>query len=382
MRRTFLLALGVALLSGAFVLGFVLAGSPHRSSGTLAPSAVDEVRAELAARYYRPVSSDVLQKASIRSMLAALNDPYTSYLSPPAYMLLRQETAASYSGIGVSVLPGSGGLLVVATQPGPARAAGIRTGDLITTIDGHRTAQLGLAHALTRIMGGPLGSPVSLRVAREGRSLGYIVHRERLRAPTVRGRLLSLDGRRYGYVHMSAFRAGVAQVLETEIRRLERSGAGGLVLDLRENPGGLLEQAVSVASLFLQKGTVVSLEGAHQPREVYSVSGGAFAPRLPLAVLIDRYSASSAEILAAALRDHRRATLVGEHTYGKAVVQSIDPLRNGAALELTTASYFTPAGIDISRIGVRPDVRVADNPKTAIDEVVAAGVATLAAKQS
>jgi carboxyl-terminal processing protease len=382
MRRTLVLGLGVALLSGAFVLGFLLAGSPQRQSGSVAPSAVDQVRAELAARYYRQVPSSVLHQASIHSMLAALNDPYTSYLSRPAYMLLRQETAASYSGIGVSVLPGSGGLLVVSTQPGPARTAGIRTGDVITTIDGHRAAQLGLAHALTRIMGGPLGAPVRLRVARDGRSLGYIVNRERLRAPTVSGRLLSADGRRYGYVHMSAFRAGVAQVLETEIRRLERSGAGGLVLDLRENPGGLLEQAVSVASLFLKHGTVVSLEGAHQPREVYSVSGGAFAPRLPIAVLINRYSASSAEILAAALRDHRRATLVGQRTYGKAVVQTIDPLGNGAALELTTASYFTPAGTDISRSGVRPDVRVVDNPKTPIDEVVAAGVATLAAKQS
>jgi carboxyl-terminal processing protease len=381
MRRTFVLGLGVALLSGAFALGFVLAASPHPTNGSVVSSAIDEVRAELAARYYRPVPTSVLKQASIHSMLAALGDPYTSYLSAPAYTMLRQETAASYSGIGVSLLPSTDGLLVAATQPGPARAAGIRSGDVIKRIDGYPTARLGLSHALTRIVG-PLGSAVRLQVVRGGRSIGYVVHRRRVSAPTISGRLLSADGRRYGYIRMSAFRAGVAQVLETEVRRLERSGAGGLVLDLRDNPGGLLEQAVNVASLFLQKGTVVSLEGAHQPREVYSVTGGAFAPRLPMAVLIDRYSASSAEILAAALRDNRRATLVGEHTYGKAVVQTIDPLRNGAALELTTASYFTPAGTDISRTGVRPDVRVADDPATPIDEVVAAGVAALAAKQS
>src|SRR5262245_66224914 len=141
MRRTFVLGLGVALLSGAFALGFLLAGSPHRASGTVAPSAVDEVRAELAARYYRPVSSAVLREASIRTMLAKLNDPYTSYLSPPAYTLLRQETAASYSGIGVSVLPSTDGLPVADTQPGPARTAGIQAGDVRTNIEGTGNAQ-------------------------------------------------------------------------------------------------------------------------------------------------------------------------------------------------------------------------------------------------
>ena len=149
------------------------------------------------------------------------------------------------------------------------------------------------------------------------------------------------------------------------------------MLDLRENPGGLIEQAVAVSSLFLDRGVVVSLLGRHEPHEVYRAVGGT-ATHLPVVVLVDRYSASSSEIVAAALRDHHRATLVGERTFGKALVQSIDPLDNGAALELTIARYYTPSGEDISNVGVVPQIHAVDDPRTSSDDALATALRVLA----
>jgi carboxyl-terminal processing protease len=166
-------------------------------------------------------------------------------------------------------------------------------------------------------------------------------------------------------------------VLGRELRLLAREGAQGFVLDLRENPGGLLDQAVAVSSLFLDRGVVVSVVGAHDPRQVFRAVPGV-ATRLPVVVLVDRYSASSAEIVAAALRDNRRATVVGERTFGKALVQTVDPLDNGAALELTVARYFTPSGKDISNVGVRPQIHAVDDPRTPTDEALGAALRVLA----
>jgi carboxyl-terminal processing protease len=161
------------------------------------------------------------------------------------------------------------------------------------------------------------------------------------------------------------------------VARLERQGAAGIVLDLRQNPGGLLVQAVRVASLFLHRGVIVSLQGLHQPPQVLSAIPGR-TTRLPLAVVVDRFTASSAEIVAAALRDHRRATIVGERTFGKALVQAVDPLGHGAALELTVAHYSTPAGDDISGVGLAPQIRAVDDPRTRTDEALVTALHVLA----
>lgn len=378
-RALLLLALG-GLLGGAFALGFYL---PERGAQPAAhvPSVVDAVRNELAARYYRPIPEDVLRLNSVRSMLAALGDPYTEYLDRPAYQLLQRQTAGVYTGIGVTLLPAPAGLLVVATQPGPGRRAGIRVGDMIVRIGNVPAARLGLAGALSRIAG-PRGSSIALRVRRGGRRLDFTVRRASVVAPAVSARLLSFGGRSYGYVRLALFRDGTARRVRGDVAGLLRRGADGVVLDLREDPGGFVDEAVGVASIFLRRGVVVALEGIHHPREVYEVHGRATAPRIPLTVLVDRYTASSAEIVAAALRDNRRATLIGEHTFGKAVVQSIDPLSDGGALALTTARYFTPGGADISRRGVRPDVKVVDDPRTPMDDVLTTALATLASARS
>jgi carboxyl-terminal processing protease len=341
-----------------------------------APRVVDQVRLALASRYYRPVPDQVLQLHSVSKIISALGDPYTTYLAPDAYRLVRQETSSAYGGIAVGVLPSPRGLVVASLRDGPARRAGVRVGDTIVRIDDVATSSLSPAAAMARILGRP-GAPVRLQLVRGGERIDVRVRRERIEAPTVGARLMSFAGRRWGDVQLSSFRAGAAIVLRRELRSLERQGAAGLVLDLRDNPGGLLRQAVAVSSLFLDKGVVVSLTGAHQPRRVLHVLPG-FATRLPVVVLVDRYTASSAEIVAAALRDNHRATVVGERTFGKALVQMVDRLDNGAALELTIAQYRTPSGQDLSGSGLTPQIAAVDDTRTKQDEALGVALRVLA----
>jgi carboxyl-terminal processing protease len=380
MRRAVLLPGLALLLTAAFAVGYVISGRNTPPPRTPAVDVVDAVRAELAARYYRPVPEKVLRLRSVESILGALGDPYTEYLDQPQYRLLQRRLAGTYTGIGATLLPSSDGFLVVSTQPGPAQEAGIRAGDEILRIGAAQARGLGLEGALTRISG-PRGTVVRLVFERRNRVLRVSVKRAPVQAVNVTGRVVASRGTPYGYIRIESFASGTVHALSVQVRQLQRLHVGGLVLDLRGNPGGLLGEAVRTASLFLRRGIVVSIEGAHQPRDTYSVSGRPVAPRLPLVVLVDRYSASSAEVLAAALHDNRRARVVGENTYGKAVVQSIDPLANGGALALTTARYYTPAGADISSVGVRPDVRVRESASRA-DAALAAGLASLGAATS
>lgn len=343
-------------VAGAFAVGYRAA----EHAPVAAPGVVDEVRSALAARYYRPVPERVLRLTSVDQMIAALGDPYTTYLAPTDYRLVEHETASAYGGIGVSLLPSSRGLVVVSLRD-PARIAGVRLGDTIVRVGGASVTALGASRAAARILG-PAGSTVRLGIVRHGRRLVVRVRRSLVRAPVVEARLLSFAGRRWGDVRLSAFRAGAVVVLRREVRRLRREGAAGFVLDLRDNPGGLLAQAVDVASLFVGSGVVATLDGFHQPREVLEAVPHLVVTKLPLVVLVDRYTASSAEVVASALRDHGRATIVGERTYGKGVVQAVDPLPNGAALELTIARWSGANGEDVGGVGLAPQVQAPVDP--------------------
>ena len=368
--------MGLAL-GGAFVVGLGATSSGSRAtSPVVAPGVVDEVRSALAARYYRQVPDSVLRLSSVRQIISALGDPYTEYLGPLQYRLLQQETEQRYSGIGASVEPTPQGLVVIQVGAGPARRAGIEPGDTIVRVGGVALRSLCVARAASRILGRP-GSRVRLQLTRAGQRFDVQVRRALVEAPNVASRLVSYAGGRFGVVRLSEFRSGSARLLRREIGRLEQAGATGLVLDLRQNPGGLLAQAVKVASLFVHRGVIVSLQGLHQPQEVLRAIPERTV-RLPLAVLVDRFTASSAEVVAAALRDHRRATVVGERTFGKALVQAVDPLGHGAALELTVAHYSTPAGDDLSEIGLVPQIPAVDDPRTRTDEALVTALHVLA----
>jgi carboxyl-terminal processing protease len=374
-RRSLILAAVGLVIGGAFALGYH-ASAGDRVATPVAASAVDQVRSALAERYYRPVPESVLRLDSVRQIISALDDPYTAYLGPQAYKLVRQQTATSYNGIGVGLLPTPQGFRVVSLRDGPALRAGLHVDDVITRIGGVAAADLDLSSAMAHILGRP-GTLVQLQLARGSQRIDVDVKRERIDAPAVKARLISFAGRRWGDVQLTSFSVGVSVVLHRQIVALERQHVAGLVLDLRENRGGLLSQAVGVTSNFIDHGVVVSLFGAHQPHQVLHAVPG-LATKLPLVVLVDGYTASSAEIVAGALRDNDRATLAGQRTYGKALVQQVDPLDNGAALELTIARYLTPSGQDISGVGIRPEVHAVDNPKTRRDEALALALRVLA----
>ena len=390
MKRAGAALLVLLLLTGAVALGLFLSRSPRppppqvaadrKAKPEPAPPVIDtvldEVRRELSRSYYRPVGATILGRQSVAGVIEALGDPHTEYLTPEEYASLRRHTARSYSGIGLTVGPANEGLIVTSALEGPARDAGIRTGDVIVSIDGSRTRKLSFRRALALIKGRE-GTVVRLTVQRADEGvIHFTVVRQEVPVLALRSRLIKVRKTKIGYVRLLSFPESAAERVDRAAELLVDRGAEGLILDLRDNPGGLLSQAVGAAGLFLDEGVVCTIEGEHQDRRVYEVRGSADFPRLPLVVLVNGGSASAAEILAAALSDHGRISLVGDRTYGKASVQSVKELPSGGALKLTTATYRTPAGRDIANRGVEPDFAGSDDPLTRPDEgVIAAELA-------
>ncbi|MEX0816667.1 MAG: S41 family peptidase [Gaiellales bacterium] len=390
MRRAGGIAGVAVLLAGAFFLGLFLtrtqapesatvtAASPPRAAASdLEPPLIDEVRRELADSYYRSVSPKVLAAPTIDGVLEALGDSNTDYLTAPEYDSLQNRTAKSYLGVGLTVEPARAGLLVTSALNGPARQAGIRSGDVIVRIDGRQAGTLSFEQSLAFIKG-EKGTFVRLTIRRPNKIVKHFtVMRQEIAVPSLRTRLFTYRGTKLAHARLLGFREDTSRRLREATERLVARGASGLVLDLRDNPGGLLAQAVRTVSIFLKKGVVCTTGGLHQEQVVYEVSGRAAHPKLPLVILVNGASASAAEIVAAAFQDHERAVVVGRQTFGKASVQSIKPFWNGSALKLTTATYLTPSGVDLSERGVRPQVRASDRPLTRRDEALHAAAQAL-----
>jgi carboxyl-terminal processing protease len=336
----------LALLFVAVALG---------SAATPPAPLLEQVRDTLVSRYYRPVPPSILGQPTVDELLAALKDPYTEYLAPADARALRLREQGRYSGIGATVTARARGLVVTSVPPGPARIAGIRPGDVIVTIGGVPTAELSPGEAVSRIVGAR-GTAVTLGIRRHDRVLSVRIVRADVVVPSVRTALVVRYGRKIGVLRVRLFAAGTAARLRDAALELQARGVTGYVLDLRSNPGGLLDEAVGVASLFLEGEVVTTISGAHEPARVLRADGEATLPRLPVVVLVNRYSASSSEVVAAALQENHRAYVVGEPTFGKALVQDVEPLEGGGALKLTVARYLTPRGRDISGAGVIPDV--------------------------
>jgi carboxyl-terminal processing protease len=377
-RRAAGIALVILLLAAAFVVGFfitrdsALSASTGSSSPAQRPQRVlDEVRDALARSYYRPVPREVLQKQTIEGVLRELGDPNTDFLTAVEYDSLKSRTARSYSGVGLTVEPSRAGLVVTSALNGPARKAGVRRGDIIVRIDGRPAGRLTFDQALNLIKG-EQGTVVHLTLRRQGERRQITVVRQEITLASLRARLVRFHGTKLGVIRLLSFPDATSERIGEATRSLVRRGAKGIVLDLRDNPGGLLTQAVRTVSIFLDEGVVCTIAGLHQDETTYEVSGDATYPNLPLVVAVNHGSASASEIVAAALQDHERAIVIGHRTYGKASVQSIRPLSHGAALKLTTAMYRTPAGRDLTGLGVHPKIRVDDDPLTHVDEVLRA----------
>jgi carboxyl-terminal processing protease len=289
--------------------------------------------------------------------------------------------------VGIDVVPDPRGLRIVDVFPhSPAAVAGLAHGDLIIRVGS--TPLFGRSSAFaSRLIRGRPGTHVVLTVVSHKRTHAITVTRANLVVPVASESIVTYHGIKVGNLGLTAFTDGAGNELRGDVNRALRSGARALILDLRENGGGLLQEAVNVASIFIPDGTIVSTDGRSQPRQVYLARGGAISTSIPVVVLVDRDTASSAEIVTAALQDRGRAKIVGTHTYGKGVFQEIMPLPNGGALDLTVGEYFTPRGRNLGGGGVRqgagvtPNVYAVDNPAapgdhalTVAERIVTAGL--------
>ena len=309
--------------------------------------------------YVQEVDDEELVEGAISGMLRTL-DPHSSYLDPDAYKELQVETKGSFGGIGIEITIRDGFLTVVSPLEGtPAYELGIQAGDQILRVDGEPTKEMTLMEAVKK-MRGPKGTNVVLTIMREEftKPQDFVITRATIAIRSVRSKTLEPG---YGYIRLSQFQSSTARDLRKEIAKLEKENKPlkGLILDLRNNPGGLLDQAVKVSDEFLNEGLIVYTGGRLKSQDMRFEAHMNTKPHTyPIVVLVNEGSASAAEIVAGALQDHKRAVVVGVKTFGKGSVQTVMPLRNGAALRLTTAIYYTPSGRSIQAKGIEPDIVV------------------------
>ncbi len=310
--------------------------------------------------YVEPVDDAQLMQAAIRGLLSNL-DPHSQYLEPRELQQWDEDTSGIYGGLGVEVLMVDGFLRVIAPiDDSPATRAGVKAGDIILAIDGVEVQSNDL-NAVDKLRGA-VGSSVTLTLDRDGENAPITVRlmREVIHTRSVRARLLQPG---YGYVRISQFQETSPRDLREQLRKLHsaKKPLRGLVLDLRNNPGGVLNAAVEVVDAFLEDGLIVTTRGRIEEAKLsLSASAGDLIDGAPMVVLVDEGSASASEIVAGALQDHHRAVIMGKRTFGKGSVQNILPLESGGAIKLTTARYFTPAGHSIQAQGIVPDIELAD----------------------
>ncbi len=310
--------------------------------------------------YVEAPDDQELLYGAIKGMMQSL-DPHTVFMPPANYKELQSDTQGRFGGVGIEVTVRDKVLTVIAPIEGtPAARAGLRAGDRILKINGITTRHMTLGDAV-KLMRGKRGSRVKLAIGREGRSdpLNVTLRRDIIRIQSVRGTEMLEGG--VGYIRISSFQQDTSNALEASLRELEGKAGGGLsglILDLRNNPGGLLTEAVAVSDKFLDHGTIVKTKSRSTPTQERKARVDGTHPNFPIVILVNGGSASAAEIVAGALQDHGRAVLLGTETFGKGSVQTVYELGQGAAVKLTVARYYTPKGRSIQSKGIRPDIIV------------------------
>ena len=345
----------------AVVIGFVplgISAQENRSETYRQLKLFGDVFERVRADYVEEVSDERLIELAIQGMLSSL-DPHSSYLNADSFRDMRVQTKGEFGGLGIEVTMENGLVKVVSPiDDTPAFRAGIQAGDLITHLDAKPVLGLSLNEAVD-MMRGPVRSNINLTVRREGREpFDVVITRDVIKITSVRGRS---EGE-VAYIRITTFNEQTAPGLEAEIEK-RRADLGdelqGILLDLRNNPGGLLDQAIAVSDAFLDQGEIVSTRG-RDPNDAqrYNARNGDLAEGLPVVVLINGGSASASEIVAGALQDHRRAIVMGTTSFGKGSVQTIIPVSGNGAMRLTTARYYTPSGRSIQGTGITPDIEV------------------------
>jgi carboxyl-terminal processing protease len=362
-RYILVLILGM-FVGAAIILDMGVLAEREGSKDTLAPLPLDELRtftevfSRIKADYVEPVSDKKLLEDAVQGMLSGL-DPHSAYLDANSFKDMRVETEGKFGGLGIEVTMENGFVKVVSPiEDTPAARAGIKPGDLVIRLDEKAVKGLTLTEAV-RLMRGKPGTDITLTIVREGVSkpLKITLTRAVIKIQSVKSRLLEPG---FGYVRITQFQSGTEKGLAEVVRKLETENKGalrGMILDLRNNPGGVLNAAVSVSDAFLDKGLIVYTEGrVEDSRMRKSAVPGDLIKGAPMVVLINGGSASASEIVAGALQDHRRAVIMGTKSFGKGSVQTIVPISNGAALKITTARYYTPNGRSIQASGIEPDI--------------------------
>lgn len=377
------IALVVVLVAlGSLLVGMWLGGHPDKLPSGVRDAFVDqkaevsdEVLQQIEDNYWKPVSSEDLQNASAKGMVGRIRkqtkDRFSHYFDPEEYKKFQQVTNGTLSGVGIAVTGVDQGLRASEVFPNsPAKSGGIKPGDVITAVNGESIAGKDATLATGLIRGEP-GTEVTLTVLSNGKPppRKLTLKRAEVDVPVVDGHMIEVGATPVAYVRMAQFTPGVHEALRNEIEKLRSRGAKGLILDLRSNGGGLLEEAVLSGSVFVEDGTIVSTKSRTQGTKVYPAVGDALS-RQPTVVLVNRDTASAAEILTAALGENHLATVVGTRTYGKGVFQQVIPLDSGGGLDLTVGEYLTSDGTSIAGKGVQPQVKIVDDPNSTPDEAL------------
>ena len=376
-----LILLGLGGVTTAITVGMPGLTLPTASGGSISDSpkeVIDQVwqivyrdyldsSGDYDEKSWRQLRSKLLKKSfagnaesyeAIRGMLASLNDPYTRFLDPKEFKEMRIDTSGELLGVGIqlSLDKATKELVVVSPIEGtPASRAGVLSKDVIVSIDGNSTKGMSTEDAV-KLIRGPEGSDVILGLRRGDQVLDVPLTRARIEINAVTYRLnKTKDQRKIGYIRLKQFNANAAKEMRQAAKSLEEQGAEGYVLDLRGNPGGLLEASIDIARQWLNEGIIVSTRTREGIRDVRRATGSAITDK-PLVVLIDQGSASASEILSGSLQDNSRAELVGQKTFGKGLVQAVRGLSDGSGLTVTIAKYLTPKGTDIHKNGIEPDV--------------------------
>ena len=319
-----------------------------------------EVLEKINKEYVDEINQSESMDSAINGLLQSL-DPYSAYMSPEVFNEMQTETSGKFGGLGIEVSMESGVVKVISPiDDTPASKAGIKAGDYIVKINEIQVQGKSLSEAVD-LMRGPVGSAIELTIRRRGerKALTFKIVREIIQIQSVKADLLEKN---IGYIRLTSFNENSDTQVEKQIRELEKNkNVKGYILDLRNNPGGLLSQAIKISDFFLDNGEIVSTKSrkASENRKWFAKKGDLTNGKL-LIVLINYGSASASEIVAGALKDHKRAILLGENSFGKGSVQSIIPLKNDGAIRLTIAKYYLPSGKSISEVGVSPDIEIAE----------------------
>ena len=363
-RVAVVFALGLALGAGMTIYSSVFAGNEKTTAASPLPleelRAFTEVFGRVKSDYVESVEDKDLLEYAIKGMLSGL-DPHSAYLDPEEFKEMRIGTDGKFGGLGIEVSMENGFVKVISPiDDTPAERAGIKAGDVIVRLDDTPVKGMTLNEAV-KIMRGEPGTDILLTVVREGEEgpLKITITRDIIRIKSVRSRTLDPG---YGYIRISQFQSATGTSMRKQLSELKKENGGelkGLVLDLRNNPGGVLNASVSVADAFVSKGKIVYTEGRVKDSLLtFNASPNDLLKSAPIVVLVNGGSASASEIVAGALQDQKRAIIMGTKTFGKGSVQTIMPMNNGAALKITTARYFTPSGRSIQAEGIEPDIEV------------------------